>query len=157
MAGSGKAQRLGRPAAFSRYKDRTSLAVLPFSSIFPSSPAASLASSWVCGSLPPTIADRSASTVHEAFRQTAFVSILGPPTSRPRPSDLPGRTYGLSERHNRALSFAPPPPPLLQLSSAGTEMVPFRGELKAFMCSTLPLLIPLPLPLSPATVSSPLS
>lgn len=94
----------------------------PPSFLFP--PATYLTLSWICAPFPPTIVDRPASTVHEAFRQTAFVSILGPsilPISRPRPSNLPRRIYGLSERDNRALSFAP-----LSLPTAATAQLERR-------------------------------
>ncbi len=78
---SGKARCCGGPAALSKYKDHPSLAGFPSPSIFPFHPLAVSFAPSAVRRLPdrPTIVDRPASTVHEAFRQTAFVSILGPP------------------------------------------------------------------------------
>ena len=112
-ASSGKAAGVAPPAAFSRYKDlhrslfsHPSFRLSSTSAVRPLAPARItrvysphyLLPSWLL----PTIPDRRALTLHQAFCD--HLRHFSPSPSSP--PDLPAFVYGWSQRYRRALSFA---------------------------------------------------
>ncbi len=135
MAGSGKARRLRRPAAFSRYKDRPSLAVFPFSSIFSFYPLPP--PSLFHGSAPPLLRPSPIALPRPCTRRFAKTasyrsSALHPSNFSSSSVELTGSDLRLGRaQQSRPLIRSPLPPPTAtaaQLSSNGDGSISGRAE-----------------------------